>query len=174
MTSPSRILIAAFAALLILLGVQAWRTTTLERENAQLKLAPMVQGVLVAQAKVETVTKVLAAAEKRVTRTITSVRVDTLLLHPTTAADTATALREFPALAIAHDSLQRSCSAFVLTCDQFRAASEQRDTAQRELIAGLQTALKGARPSRIGAIWSKVKMPLAFAGGLYIGSQVKR
>lgn len=164
----------AFFAVVALLGLQTWRTTTLERKLAAAQLAPAKVVTIEAAAKVETVTVQLAAAERVVTRTINSVRIDTLLIHPTTAQDTARAVAQLPALASAHDSLQRSCSAFVVSCGEYRTAAEKRFVADSAYRAQLEAALRGAAPSRLGAIWRKVSLPLAFAGGLYLGLQVNR
>lgn len=159
----------AFFAVVALLGIQSWRTATLERKLAAALLAPARAATDSTKRKVDTVRVQLAAAERVVTRTLTKVRVDTLELSPKTAKDTARAVAQLPALAIAHDSLQRSCSAFVVSCGEYRTAAENRFRADSTYRVGLEAALRGAAPSRLGAVWNRVKLPLAFAGGLYLG-----
>lgn len=168
------VVVFAFLAAVALLGIQSWRAATLERKLAAAELAPARAASVSAKQKVETVTVQLAAAERVVTRTLSTVRVDTLVLRPQTAQDTARAVAQLPALAIAHDSLQRSCSAFVVSCGEYRTAAENRFRADSAYRAQLEAALRGAAPSRLGAVWSRIKMPLAFAGGLYLGLQVTK
>jgi hypothetical protein len=163
---------AVVALFLVPVAVQTWRLESTRRALAAAQLAPQKQAVAVAQAKVETVTVHLQAAERVVTRTLAQVRVDTLMLAPTTPAETTQAVAQLRPLAIAHDSLQRACSAFVVSCGEYRAASEQRDTAQRIRIAGLEAALAHEQPSRMGKVWEKIDGPLLFGLGVAIGSRV--
>jgi hypothetical protein len=173
MTMLTKALLGFYLALLIVLGVGGWQLAVAQRKIAALQQAPQKAATITAAARVETVTVALAGAERVVTRVLTQVRTDTLMLAPQTAQDTATALVQFPALAAAHDSLQRSCSAFVVSCRDYRQAAEARFAADSVYRVGLEAALRNARPSRLGAVWNKVKLPLAFAGGLYLGLQVK-
>lgn len=173
MTTTTKVLLGCFLALCVLLGAGAWKLTTVTRERDALKLAPAKAQTVVAAAKVETVTVRLAGAERVVLRELTRVRTDTLMLAPQTAQDTAAALVQLPVLAAAHDSLQRACSAFVVRCEEYRAAAEQRFAADSVYRVGLETALRGAAPSRLDAVWNKIKLPLAFAGGFYLALQVK-
>ncbi len=164
---------AAIALLVVPLGVQTWRLETARRALTAARLAPQQRAVEAAQARVETVTVKLAAAERVVTRTIQAVRIDTLMVAPETAADTARAVAQLPALAIAHDSLQRACSAFVLTCTEFRAATAAKDSATSARISGLEAALAHEQPSRIKAVWEKVDGPLLFVAGVVAGSRIR-
>lgn len=164
---------AAIALFFVPLAVQTWRLETTRRDLAAARLAPQQKAVVVAQARVETVTVRLQAAERVVTRTLSQVRVDTLLLDPRTPADTTRAVAQLRPLAIAHDSLQRACSAFAVSCDEYRTASEQRDTAQRIRIAGLESALAHQQRSRLGAVWEKIDGPLLFGLGAVFGSHIR-
>jgi hypothetical protein len=152
--------IIAAVALALLIGGGLWRVSSLQRQLAVAKLAPAKVKTIEAAAKVETLTVQLAAAERVVTRTLTQVRTDTLMLHPQTAQDTATALVQLPALAVAHDSLQKACSAFVMTCSEFRAAAEKRfaaDSIYRVELEQLQAPRCGWRCGAVlGAIGSLV------------------
>jgi Tfp pilus assembly protein PilX len=172
-TTLAKVVTAAFLVVCGLLGVATWQLVGRDRRIRALELAPQKAAAAAAQAKVETVTVQLQAAERVVTRTLTQVRTDTLMLRPVTAQDTLTALVQLPALAQAHDSLQHACSAFVVRCDEYRAAAEKRDTARLVVIAGLERQLHAAEPGRLEAIWGRVKLPLAFAGGLYVGLKVR-
>jgi hypothetical protein len=173
MSARDRAVFGLFALCLLTIGLQTWRLVGAQRRVQALELAPAKVRTVAAAAKVETVTVRLAAAERVVVQELTRVRTDTLMLAPRTAQDTATALVQLPVLAAAHDSLQRSCSAFVVSCRDYRQAAEQRFAADSVYRAGLEAALRGAAPSRLGAVWNKVKLPLAFAGGLYLGLKVK-
>lgn len=171
MSTATKLFIGLFLGLLVLLGVTTWRLASREHELDALKLAPAKAAAAIAQAKVETVTVRLAAAESVVTREITRVRTDTLVLRPQSRQDTVIALTQLPALAAAHDSLKASCSAFVVSCTDFRTAAEQRDTARLVVIAGLEAQLRANTPGRLEAAWNKIKLPLAFGLGLYAGLQ---
>lgn len=149
-----------------------WRLENARRELAALQLAPQQHAVEVAAARVETVTVQLHAAERVVTQTIHAVRVDTLMLAPTTAADTAKAVGQLSTLATAHDSLQRACNALVITCDEFRAATALKDRAQSDEIAGLKAARSHEQPSRLSAVWEKVDGPVLFVAGILAGSRL--
>jgi hypothetical protein len=173
MSARDRAVFGLFAFCLLTIGVQTWRLVGAERRVQALELAPAKVRTMVAAAKVETVTVRLATAERVVVRELTRVRTDTLMLAPRTAQDTATALVQLPILAAAHDSLQRSCSVFVVSCRDYRAAAEQRFAADSVYRVGLEAALRGAAPSRLGAVWNRVKLPLAFAGGFYLALKVK-
>jgi hypothetical protein len=164
---------AVMTLFLASLAVQTWRLETTRRALAAAQLTPQKRAVAVAQAKVETVTVRLEAAERVVTRTLTQVRVDTLMLAPTTPAETTQAVAQLRPLAIAHDSLQRACSAFVVSCSEYRAASDARDTAQRIRIAGLEAALAHEQPSRLGKVWEKIDGPLLFGLGALAGSYIR-
>jgi hypothetical protein len=155
------------------LGVQTWRLETTQRALVAAQMTAQKQAVAAAQAKVETVTVRLQAAERVVTRTLTQVRVDTLMVTPTTPAETTQAVAQLRPLAIAHDSLQRACSAYVVSCSEYRKASEARDTAQTVRIAGLEAALAHQQPGRIKEVWEKVDGPIMFGVGLLIGSRVR-
>jgi lipoprotein NlpI len=173
MTLAGKAIAGAFIALLLLLGLSEWRLVSRDRTIRALELAPQKAAAAAAQAKVDTVTVRLAAAERVVTHVLTQVLTDTLVLRPLTRQDTATALAQLPTLAAAHDSLQAACSAFVVSCGEFRVAAEQRDTARLAVIAGLERQLHAAEPGRLETIYNRVKLPLAFAGGLYLGSRFR-
>jgi hypothetical protein len=173
MSARDRAAFGLFALCLLAIGIQTWRLVGAERRVHALELAPQKQATVVAAAKVETVTVRLAGAERVVLRELTRVRTDTLMLAPWTTQDTATALVQLPVLAAAHDSLQRSCSAFVVSCRDYRQAAEQRFAADSVYRVGLEAALRGAAPSRLGAVWNTVKLPLAFGVGLYLGSRAR-
>ena len=173
MSNLAKVVAIAFLAVVALLGMQTCRTVSLERKLAASQLAPAKAASVSAKQKVETVTVQLAAAERVVTRTIRAVRTDTLVLRPQTTQDTAKALAQLPVLAAAHDSLQRACSVLLSNCQAYRLAAEARFTADSSYARGLEEALRHAQPSRLGAVWSKAKLPLAFAGGLYLGLRVR-
>jgi hypothetical protein len=173
MSARDKAVFGLFALCLLTIAAQTWRLVGAERRVQALELAPHKAATVVAAAKVETVTVRLAGAERVVLRELTRVRTDTLMLAPKTAQDTATALVQLPVLAAAHDSLQRSCSAFVVSCRDYRHAAEQRFAADSVYRVGLEAALRGAAPSRLGAVWNKVKLPLAFGVGLYLGSRAR-
>lgn len=166
MTLTTKILVGALLVVATLLGVQTWRVKASRRDAAEAAVAPAKQQAKLAAAKVETVTVHLAAAERVVTRTLMQVRTDTLMLRPQTAHDTATALAEFPALAIAHDSLQRSCRAFVVSCGEYRAAAEQRFRADSGVIAVQDQLLKDRPPRRHWTPCLSVGYGGMVAGGL--------
>lgn len=140
-------LIAALLALAAFAGVQTWRVSAAQHDATEAAVAPAKEQAAIAAAKVETVTVQLAGAERIVTRVLTQVRTDTLMLRPQSAQDTATALAQLPALAEAHASLQRSCSAFVVTCGEYRVASENRFRAD-SLVIVKQDALLHDRPPK--------------------------
>lgn len=173
MTLLTKILLGAFLVMLALLGLEQYKTTSLERQLAAAKLAPMQAAVDTAQRRVDTIRVQLAGRIDTVRRTLAKVRVDTFMVAPQSAQDTATAVAQLPTLVAAHDRLQRQCTALGQTCDQFRVAAAANDQAKDVFIAGLQEALTAQRPSRLGAIWNRVKLPLAFGGGLYLGLRAK-
>jgi hypothetical protein len=173
MSGREKAVLGLVALCLLTIAAGAWKLTTVTRERDALRLAPQKTATITAAARVETVTVRLAGAERVVLRELTRVRTDTLMLAPRTREDTVTALVQLPVLAAAHDSLQRSCSAFVVSCGEYRVAAEQRFAADSVYRVGLEAALRGAAPSRLGAVWNRIKLPLAFAGGLYLGSRVR-
>lgn len=162
----ARALIIGTVALALLIGGFLWRVSSLQRELDVVRLAPAKVKVIEATARVETVTVQLAAAERVVTRTLTQVRTDTLMLHPQTAQDTAKALVQLPALAIAHDSLQKACGAFVMTCTEFRAAAEKRFAADSVYRVGLEQLQAPRCGWRCGAVLGTLAtlVTLHFAG----------
>ena len=172
--TPTRLVLGLVLFVAAGLSVQTWRLTSRTRELDALKLAPARAATLTAAARVETLTVQLAAAERVVTRVLTKVRTDTLMLAPQSPQDTARAVAQLPTLAIAHDSLQRACGAFVSSCSAFRTAAETRFRADSTYRVQLEAALKRAHPSRLGAVVSKLKFPLAFGAGLYLGLRVTR
>jgi hypothetical protein len=147
-TLMTKLLIGAWLAVLLLLGVQTWRIKNAQHAAIEAAVAPAKEAAALAKAKVETVTVQLAGAERVVTREITRVRTDTLMLRPQTRQDTATALAQLPVLAAAHDSLQRSCSAFVVSCRDYRLAAETRFRADSGVIAKQDALLKDRPPKR--------------------------
>lgn len=106
---------------------------TIAKSQDQLRAARVEQVRTVA----ETIAVQMAAQGKVLTRTIESVRVDTLMLAPKTAADTATAVAQLAHLAVKHDSLQRECSEFKSTCQAYRDSTLAERRATDARIAGL-------------------------------------
>jgi hypothetical protein len=109
----------------------------------------------------------LVTAQGRVATHIATYRTirDTLRLSDTVA------VRVFVERA---DSVVRSCSALAVSCDQFRVRADS-------TIAGLRLdrdrwrlAAESARPSGLRLAWDRVKVPLAFVAGAYVGSRVVR
>ena len=174
MTGLAKVTLALIAFLLVLLGVQAFRLRGAQNALAEAELMPQHQAAVAAAAKVDTVKIQLQGATQLVTRTIKSIRTDTLVLRPTTAAETVTVVREVPVLVAQLDTLKRACSALSVSCQDYRLSAERRFAADSLEKVSLATALHGARPSRLGAAWSAVKMPLAFIGGVYVGARVVR
>ena len=169
----TKVLWLALAGLLLVVvpvGVQTWRLETVRRALARAELAPATAAAESARVRVETVTVKLAAAQSVVTRVLTRVRVDTLLVAPRTAAETTTAVRQLGSLAIAHDSLQRACSALQVTCEEYRVAAALRDSAQARQIQGLEAAMTARQPNRLRAIWEKLDGPVLFVAGALVGS----
>ena len=174
MTGLAKVALGFVAFLLLVIGVQAFRLRGAQNALADAQLVPQHQAAVAAAAKVETVTVQLQGATQTVNRVIKSIRTDTLVIRPTTAAETVTVVREVPVLVAQLDTLKRACSALILDCQSYRLAAESRfaaDSAEKESLA---TALHGARPSRLGAAWQAIRFPLAFIGGVYIGSRVVR
>jgi hypothetical protein len=147
MTITTKILVGALLVLAALLGVQTWRVKAAQHDTVEAAVAPAKEQAVIAAARVETVTVQLAGAERVVTRVLTQVRTDTLMLTPQSAQDTAVALAQLPALAEAHASLQRSCSAFVVTCGEYRVSAENRFRAD-SLVIVKQDALLHDRPPK--------------------------
>ena len=174
MTGLAKVALGFVAFLLLVIGVQAFRLRGAQNALADAQLVPQHQAAVAAAAKVDTVREVLQGATQLVTRTIKSIRTDTLVIRPTTAAETVTVVREVPVLVAQLDTLKRACSALSVSCQDYRLAAEKRFAADSVEKVSLTTALHGARPSRFGAAWNAVKLPLAFIGGAYIGSRVVR
>lgn len=148
MTLLTKVLIGALLALGLFGAVQTWRVRAAQHDAIEAAVAPAKAQAALARAKVETVTVHLAAAERVVTTVIRAVRTDTLVLHPQSRQDTATALAQLPALAAAHDSLQRSCSAFVVSCGEYRTAAERRFAADSSVITTQGALLRDRPPKR--------------------------
>lgn len=124
-----------------LLGAFAWQRVQYERlldQRARDLEAVRKARVDSARYVSDTVEVQVAAASKLLERTVTRVRVDTIIVHPETRVDTVRALEQLPALAIAHDSLQRSCVSLAESCTAFRAAVARERLATDERIAGLE------------------------------------
>jgi hypothetical protein len=147
MSLLTKALIGAVLVLAVGFGIQTWRVSAGKHDAVEAAVAPAKEQAAIAAAKVETVTVQLAGAERVVTRVLTQVRTDTLMLRPQSREDTATALAQLPALAAAHDSLQRSCSAFVVTCGEYRVSAENRFRAD-SLVIVKQDALLLDRPPK--------------------------
>jgi hypothetical protein len=135
MTIMTKALLALALVLALAFSVQTWRVGNARRAGVEAALAPAKEAAIIATAKVETVTVTLAAAEKVVTRVLTQVRTDTLMLSPQTAQDTATALVQLPALAAAHDTLQRACTELMNNCTAYRLAAVAKFRADSAVIA---------------------------------------
>ena len=72
------------------------------------------------------------------------------------------------------DSVAKSCTELQSSCALYHVRAES-------VIAGLQTEndalaaeVKASHGSRLGNAWSRVKLPLAFVAGAYIGAKVTR
>jgi hypothetical protein len=160
------LLVAMTTALAVTTARLLNRTGELDRA----RIDAAAQRVATAQAKVETVTVKLHAARDTLTRTIHTVRVETLTVAPITRADTVRALGEFKALVVQHDSLQRKCSAFEITCEEYRLSAEQRDSARQHEIAVLRDVAKHAQPGRLRRTWESVDQWVFLGGGICIGA----
>ena len=172
---PRQLIALVVAAFLVLvIGVQAFRLRGIQNALADAQLVPQHQASIAAAAKVETVTVQLQAATQRVTRTINSIRIDTLLIVPTTKAETLVVVREVPVLVATLDTLTRACRALSVSCQDYRLAAEKRFAADSAEKESLTTALHGARPSRLGAAWNAVKPFVLFGGGVYVGARIVR
>ena len=109
----------------------------------------------------------LAASQDTVTRVVTRYRMlrDTLDIH-----DTVQVVR-FVERA---DSVVRACTELQSSCERFRVRADS-------VIAGLTlehdalaAEVKALTPSRVGRLWSRVRVPLVFAAGLYVGAKAAR
>lgn len=145
MSTATKLLAGLGLALLALLGAQTWRLARADRRVAELTAAPLKAAVDSARARVDTVTVTLQAADRVVTRTLRAVRVDTLVLAPRTPAETTTAVRQLPRLAIAHDSLQRACGDYQRACTAFREAVAVERAATTARIAALERSQRRRR-----------------------------
>lgn len=148
MTLTTKGLLAVIAALALATGVLFWRMRAAQHDTVEAAVAPAKAVAAEAKAKVETLTVRLAGAERVVTKVIHDVRTDTLVLRPQTHEDTVRALAQLPTLAAAHDSLQRSCSTFVVTCGEYRASAENRFAADANVISTQQALLRDRPPKR--------------------------
>lgn len=141
MSLTTKLLAALLILLALLLGVQ---TARVHSKDAALRLADVSAQEAVAQiarARVETVTVRLAAQRDTVTRVLSKVRVDTFVVQPETAADTAHAVAQLPTAVAQLDTVTRSCRAYVVSCDEFRSAAQQRFAADSSLILGYRATL---------------------------------
>jgi hypothetical protein len=188
MSTGAKALLGLFAFCLLTIGVQTWRLVGAQRRVQALELAPAKAATVTAKAETERAAMKVAAAAQQVAagvrvvyRTIhDTVPVPMAALHPVTAADTQSAVAALPVVKAERDAIAGKCSAFVVTCEEYRRTAEERFAADDHRFAadsvyrvGLEAALRGAAPSRLGAVWNKVKLPLAFAGGFYLALQVK-
>lgn len=175
MSPLTKVLIGAFLVLLAALAVSSWQLTTANRRIQALGLAPAKAATVTAAARVETVTVYLAAIHDTVTRLLrdTLWRAAIVTTPPKTHEDTVRSVVQLPIVVAAYDSLHRSCFAFVVTCDAYKAAAESRFAADSVYQMGLESALHASQPGRLAAIWNRVKLPLAFGGGLYLGLRAR-
>lgn len=153
LSNTARILV--LACVVSFTGAYAWQTHKVRQLEDQMALSnDSLHAALVKRTRVvaDTIAVQLAAAGHVIYRTIEKVRVDTLMLHPMTPAETVLAVGQLPALAIQHDSLQRQCSAFVSKCDEFRKATLVERGATDARIAGLERiAAQKRRRTWVGA-----------------------
>lgn len=148
MTILTKALLALVAALLMVVGIQTYRVHAHQNDAVEAAVAPAKEAAAQAKAQAETVMVKLADARVVVTRTIhDTVSVPANVLHPVTAADTTSAVAALPIVKAERDSIARSCAAYVLTCDLFRASAETRFRADSSVIAA-QDALLTSRPPR--------------------------
>lgn len=174
MSAGAKAVFGLFALCLLTIAVQTWRLVGAERRVQALELAPQKQAVAVAAAKFDTAARRVDTVSRAVLRIIhDTVPVPARVLHPTTPADTQAAVAALPVLKAERDSIVRSCNRLVVTCDELQLAAKQQHQADSIYRAGLEAALRGVAPSRLGAVWNKVKLPLAFAGGLYLGTRAR-
>lgn len=143
---------------------------SLKRQLAAVRVDSAHHASEIARAKVETVTVKLAAAKTALDRALPTVRVDTLMLAPVTHTDTVTAVGQLGALSQKHSELQAKCSAFEITCDEFRLAAQHRDSSQQHEIAVLRDDAKRAQPGRLRRTWESVDQWVYLAGGICIGA----
>jgi hypothetical protein len=135
MTTLTKVLVGLLLATLAVAGVQTWRVRAATRAGAETAVAPAKAIAAEAKARVDTVTVHLAGAERTVTRELTRVRTDTLMLAPQSPQDTAKALGQLPVLATSYDSLHRACREYVDACTLYRAAAVTRFRADSVVIA---------------------------------------
>jgi hypothetical protein len=109
----------------------------------------------------------LAASQDTVTRTITRYRTlrDTLNIRDTV---------QVKVYVQRADSVVRSCTGLLSSCALYHVRAES-------VIAGLQTEndalaaeVKALHPSRLRTAWSRIRLPLAFVGGVWVGSRIVR
>lgn len=152
MTADRYIVRLALAAIafFVLLGAFAWQRSKYEHLVTRLAVAEdAAQKKAVERARIvsDTILVHLAANEKLVTKTIERVRVETLMVHPITHADTLRAVAQLPTLAIEHATLQRECKDLRNTCAAFRASALLERTEASKRIAGLER-IAAAKQSR--------------------------
>ena len=117
-----------------------------------------------------------ALGESRARVVHDSVTVTRAVQHYTTLRDT-TRLTDtvwVKQVLASSDSVVRSCTALLSSCALYHVRAES-------VIAGLQTEndalaaeVKAIHGSRIVKAWDRVKLPLAFVAGAYIGAKVTR
>jgi hypothetical protein len=169
-TRSAWLVVSLVVLMVAALAGSAWRITTLQRQLAEREVSSAHAASDSARRVVDTIEVQVVKAGQVLTRTIHDVRVDTLMLAPVTHEDTLTAVRQLGALAIKHDSLQRKCSAFEVTCDEFRLAAAHRDTAQQHEITTLRDAAQHTQPGRMRAAWERIDQWVALGGGICLGA----
>ena len=142
-------LLALVAVLALAVGIQTWRVHAHQNDAVEAAVAPAKAQAVSAAAKVETVTVALAAERVVVTRTIhDTTTVPANVLHPVTPADTASAVAALPIVKAERDSIARSCSAYVVSCDDYRHSAENRFRADAAVISTQDALLKSRPPKK--------------------------
>lgn len=119
---PTTLLIATVAFVAVL-GGEAFYVVKLLHDLDVAKLAPAKIATIQAAARVDTVKVELAAKRDTVLKVLKAWKTDTLMLHPVTPEDTAKAVAQLPQIVAKGDLMEKSCSAFVISCDKFREAA---------------------------------------------------
>lgn len=78
------------------------------------------------------------------------------------------------ALIASSDSVVKSCTDLQESCARFRVRADSVIAGLHVENAALAAQVKALHPSRVGTLWNRVKVPLAFVAGAWIGAKVTR
>lgn len=174
MTFTAKVLAGAVAVLLLGCGIVGWKLARAERRIQTLELAPAKQATVTAAARVETVTVRLAAARDTLVRVLhdTAWRTTIVTAPPVTHEDTVRSIVQLPAVVAKYDTLERRCSAYVVSCDQFRAAATAQRAADSTYIGKLEADLHRQTPGGLRGAWRAIEKPALFLAGACLGARV--